>query len=584
LKLEESGELLLGGPQVAQGYLNAPVQTASSFLPNPFLHQGGKDDRVYRTGDVMRKRPDGTFVFLGRADEQVQLRGVRIELAEVEATLRGVEGVTETVVLMHEQNQYLVAFVSPPQAASGVLLEQCRRSLPTYMVPSAVIGVAEWPRTISGKIDRKALRNLLQTGDAGNAEVTSDSFGGVRNVFQSHFHQRYGHQVVQALVAISLVWQHWVPHDGGVALNSSPFWVRQMLMALTSFTTAWHVLAFFVGLMDGQQRALGEPEAESKLLRLLVLYFAIGLPRWLAPTANVPTFHRWTCLAYAELRVLGVMCTTVKARWRHKAPVFAAALLALIAPCLRGVPLIPKPAAEEELLGSIMGVIYEDFFFVDVAAVARLGVFYLIGFSPHVAKALQATGSWLAGRSWLTGAAFFVCCCGHVLWTQVEVAHDSRMGVDWPQYFSGYLYLLRMLSTLALAFCLLISVMGDTAVHRFLAFVGQNFLGTYLVHLYLRPNMEMALWEAGRLGSAPAQLFLMIAAPIIYILSIGYAVQCCVLVLLHNRSSQIRHRVWSSLERVWASVDARARGPSCSCGYPRCARCSGYLALSQVFP
>jgi acyl-CoA synthetase (AMP-forming)/AMP-acid ligase II/acyl carrier protein len=154
------GELLIGGVGVARGYRNLPELTAERFVPDPFRGEG---ERVYRTGDQVRLRSDGTLEFLGRLDQQVKLRGFRIELEEVEAVLDRHPDVRTSVAAVREDangERLLVGYVVL-EAASAVTTEALRRylaaSLPAYMVPAVVLPLDELPVTANGKLDRAAL-------------------------------------------------------------------------------------------------------------------------------------------------------------------------------------------------------------------------------------------------------------------------------------------------------------------------------------------------------------------------------------------------------------------------------------------
>src|SRR6185437_9368696 len=153
-----SGEIYIGGAGVAQGYLHRPELTAHRFVNNPF----DKATKLYRTGDLGRWMVDGNLEFLGRNDDQVKVRGYRIEVGEVEAQLARHERVREAVVLAREDipgERRLVAYVRHdarhPSAAE--LRAHLERLLPEFMVPSAFVILSEFPLTPSGKLDRRAL-------------------------------------------------------------------------------------------------------------------------------------------------------------------------------------------------------------------------------------------------------------------------------------------------------------------------------------------------------------------------------------------------------------------------------------------
>ncbi len=155
------GDVYLGGDGLARGYLNRPALTAERFIPNPFSETPGA--RLHTVGDVAHYRPDGALAFLGRRDQQVKLRGFRVELGEIEAVLGQHAGVQEAVVLVREDrpgDARLVAYIIPQQEAAPAF-EELRRfvqqNLPDYMTPAAVVTLETWPLTPNGKVDRRAL-------------------------------------------------------------------------------------------------------------------------------------------------------------------------------------------------------------------------------------------------------------------------------------------------------------------------------------------------------------------------------------------------------------------------------------------
>jgi len=147
-----TGELYLAGEQLGRGYLNRPGLTAERFVANPF---GAPGSRFYRTGDLARWRGDGTVDYVGRADHQVKIRGLRIELGEVEAALTAHPAVRQAVVVAKDNR--LVAYLVGKPTDPTVLRKHLASQLPDYMVPAAFVVLPELPLTPNGKLDRKGL-------------------------------------------------------------------------------------------------------------------------------------------------------------------------------------------------------------------------------------------------------------------------------------------------------------------------------------------------------------------------------------------------------------------------------------------
>ncbi|RMH16884.1 MAG: non-ribosomal peptide synthetase, partial [Acidobacteria bacterium] len=160
----ELGEIYVRSRYLAAGYLE-PDGEDGRFATNPFTGEDG--DRVYRTGDLGRYRCDGAVVFAGRRDQQVQIRGFRVEPAEIETALAATGGVREAaVVVRHQQGEARLAAAVAPQpgvrlAADGLRAALGRR-LPPYMVPASFLVVDALPRLASGKIDRRAVAGLVE--------------------------------------------------------------------------------------------------------------------------------------------------------------------------------------------------------------------------------------------------------------------------------------------------------------------------------------------------------------------------------------------------------------------------------------
>jgi amino acid adenylation domain-containing protein len=167
LPMMVAGEICVGGVPVARGYCNRPQLTGEKFVDTPHL----PCDRVYRTGDLGRWMPDGNLEFLGRIDFQVKIRGVRIELEEIENLLHHHNDI-KTAIVMQRQNEkhekYLCAYViSEESISSSDLRDFLAKELPEFMIPSAFMQVDSIPLTPSGKVNRKALEKMgtqLQLG------------------------------------------------------------------------------------------------------------------------------------------------------------------------------------------------------------------------------------------------------------------------------------------------------------------------------------------------------------------------------------------------------------------------------------
>ncbi|MCY0929651.1 amino acid adenylation domain-containing protein [Streptomyces sp. H27-H1] len=155
------GELYVGGFLLGRGYVGAPGLTASRFVANPF---GDDGSRLYRTGDLARFAPDGSLDFLGRADNQIKIRGMRLELEDVEVGLAEHPGVRHTCVIAKKNSAggtYLVGYVIPAAGAGELRADEVKAwatgHMVEYMVPAHIVVMTQFPLTANGKLDRRAL-------------------------------------------------------------------------------------------------------------------------------------------------------------------------------------------------------------------------------------------------------------------------------------------------------------------------------------------------------------------------------------------------------------------------------------------
>ncbi|MFB8107313.1 amino acid adenylation domain-containing protein, partial [Streptomyces sp. NPDC056007] len=209
-----AGELYVSGVVLARGYLGRPGLTAGRFLADPY---GPPGTRMYRTGDLARRLADGTFVHAGRADDQIKLRGFRIEPGEIEAAAAAHADVTRAVVLAREEeagDARLIAWVTPGTVDTDALRAHLAGVLPPYMVPAAIVALPAMPLTPNGKIDRRALPVPEATAGAlpvqraqrdPREDLVAELFAGVLKVAavgpDDDFFERGGH----SLLAIRLV-------------------------------------------------------------------------------------------------------------------------------------------------------------------------------------------------------------------------------------------------------------------------------------------------------------------------------------------------------------------------------------------
>ncbi len=206
-----TGELYIGGASLARGYLNRPELTAEKFIADPFGKAPG--GRLYKSGDICRRLPDGNIAYIGRVDEQVKIRGYRVELGEIERVIQECTGIVQAVVLMKEDlngNKKLLAYViSDGEFNREVVLTQIKGKLPAYMIPSVWVPMDAFPLTNNGKINRQALPDADVSGSAGNlyvapvtetekvlAEIWQELLGVARVGIYDNFFELGGHSLM----------------------------------------------------------------------------------------------------------------------------------------------------------------------------------------------------------------------------------------------------------------------------------------------------------------------------------------------------------------------------------------------------
>lgn len=166
-----AGELYLAGAQVTRGYLGRAGATAARYIADPFRTGG----RMYRTGDLVRRRTDGRLAYLGRADDQVKVRGYRVEVAEVEAALAAATGVTAAAVLPvpGPAGTQLAGFVTGTQVDTSRVRAEIGTRLPSYLIPARITAAESMPLTSNGKLDTEKLAELLAQSEPLGGEVAA---------------------------------------------------------------------------------------------------------------------------------------------------------------------------------------------------------------------------------------------------------------------------------------------------------------------------------------------------------------------------------------------------------------------------
>jgi amino acid adenylation domain-containing protein len=257
------GEIHIGGLGVTHGYLGRPDLTADRFRPDPFAGQPGA--RLYRTGDIGRRRPDGTIEFVGRRDHQLKIRGVRIEPGEIEATLLSHPAVRETAVVPDRSDDSQIRLVAFATCTGETTADELRgwltARLPVSLVPGAVQVVAELPRTPHGKVDRLRLAEsarLVRTEERPYVPPAS----ALEQLICEIFGEVLGHATVSAQDSFFRIGGHSLLATRAIYEVGEAVGLRLPLRAIFEFPTA-AMLAELV-----RKEAAGTPDVKAHVTAL----------------------------------------------------------------------------------------------------------------------------------------------------------------------------------------------------------------------------------------------------------------------------------------------------------------------------
>jgi len=257
------GELYIGGVGVARGYLNKPKLTQEKFIPNPLT--GNPKDRFYKSGDLVRWLSDGNLEFIGRLDDQVKVRGFRIELNEVNIHIQKFKDVKQSVVLVKEdaqQQKFLAAFIIP-ENINTFSIEKLRlylqQFLPPYMIPSFFALVKKFPLTHNGKIDKQTLlkfspeenQPLEQTSLTATEKIISNIFKKLLNSKQIDVHRNFFEIGAHSLMLIEVC----------NVLNEE-FMVNLLPIDLFTYTTVQSLAGFIQKAQENKNP--GQPHVDSR--------------------------------------------------------------------------------------------------------------------------------------------------------------------------------------------------------------------------------------------------------------------------------------------------------------------------------
>jgi amino acid adenylation domain-containing protein len=507
------GELWLAGAGLAKGYVNLLEKTAQSFVPHPLMDA----ERAYRTGDLCKWLSNGDILYMGRIDHQVKLRGLRIELGEIEHVLREESSVTEAVVVKHEPKDgapFLVAYVSPDTAEVRSALTKCQAALPSYMVPSSIQTLAEWPRNAAGKIDRvqlskKEAKPDISSADAsaGEAEVL-DSLQVMRRINQEGVARLAHMQALQGFVAVGMTLSHWGLDGTRFSVGAFPGILDQLHVSVFIFSLAFtnaiskgpsgtsdafrftvHDVALIVFFFLWQWPF---PEIQAALLQLLTGdgHYDV-VPPWNAPDSITPWHTRWFILNLIVAKAVTVVLN--KTRVSINAQVFGMFIVwAYFAQQQRWTPFPVWPAFEGPFFYGMRVYIQNSFFYL-------VSVHYHPIVWQYCAKAKQLFLSLCFGAKCLS--EWLVWAFAVILLIIVQGLYYSRFDMFIPQNLLSVPLMILAIPNIAPLRWLGRHVLGIFFTHRHLQLVVQK-TGISVYGVPVIPNEAKAIesvrtWAGG---------------------------------------------------------------------------------------
>ena len=339
------GEICIGGPGVARGYVGLPEETKTRFIQETHVSKETINSRLYRTGDLGRFDAEGNLQFLGRNDDQVKLRGFRIELTEIEAVLMKDENVLSAACALHEDQlgqKKLVAHVVPREGATidpGALRSSLQSNLPPYMVPNIIETSPVLPRLPNGKIDRSSLSNLKLTVSIQPADVKpprTETEKSLLNVWSllfpslpisvddNFFLDLGGHSLLAARMVSELRKNPLYSHVSIADLYENP--TIESLVAKLDASPRPQLRSGSEPVLDTENHPRAKGNTGAGLVQTLLLYFVFGFRalEWMTPYLiffylQMTGHSILSSIAWAAAGAIVVfpvlLCATIVAKW-----------------------------------------------------------------------------------------------------------------------------------------------------------------------------------------------------------------------------------------------------------------------------